>query len=498
MKKKKVITTLIALAGFTAVGLFASNLANADELGDIPVNETYFPDKTFRKFIENQPSYVVDVNSGEVTDRLPVDQNQDGILSQAERDNVQSIAVGVDENDLTGIKYLTGLKSFSLVTGTFLKTLDFSENVNLNRVVLSGKKLEKLVLPENGSLTEFLADYCPLLSDVQNLDKQTKLTLYSVTYVPYFGQNKLYNELMPDLKEFRMTENDGNSEIDVSQNTKLTNLALCSCDLPTLDLSNNNQLQTLNLDDTPVSSIKINPSENLENLYIPNTKLTNFNFGDFPNLSEVDCGKSPFKSVDLSKNTKLNKIYFPWCNLEEIKFADENPYLAYVQLNSNDLKEVNLSNMPNLQDIKLSNNQLATIDLSNNLKLTNFSCSSNELTNLDISSKVLDVCYVDNNHLRNVTLPEDGKTLTYFVANEQTVEAPYSQVNGRIRVNLMDIYGTNAPQNADIISDFRLNSTNGYYTYVGYDDILSDGFDVCHSVCGNSDYKIYEHVTLVD
>lgn len=83
----------------------------------------------------------------------------------------------------------------------------------------------------------------------------------------------------------------------------------------------------------------------------------------FENLSVLNCAKNKLTALDLTKNTKLTKV-----------FCKENT-----------IKSLDVSHCPNLEDLTCTSNELTTLDVSANKYLKTLECAVNQLTSLDVS-----------------------------------------------------------------------------------------------------------------
>lgn len=133
----------------------------------------------------------------------------------------------------------------------------------------------------------------------------------------------------------------------------------------------------------------------------------------FPNLLEFDCILQPVSSLDLSKNTKLQKLFTYGCGLTSLNISgckslthvevdgdasynqlnyltsldlSDNDKLVTLKCNGNTLTSLNLSGCSSLEKLYCNDNALATLDISDCTALQIVECQNNALTALDISS----------------------------------------------------------------------------------------------------------------
>ena len=119
-------------------------------------------------------------------------------------------------------------------------------------------------------------------------------------------------------------------------------------------------------------------------------------------LTTLDLSSNQLASIDLSQNTNLTELKLPNNQLASIDLSN-NTSLTNLDLYSNQLTNIDLSNNTSLTNLDLGSNQLASMDLSNNTNLIDLSLHDNLLTSIDINSNTL-LMTVDlsNNQLTSI------------------------------------------------------------------------------------------------
>jgi len=171
------------LVGLLAVAALAPAAAMAEGTEDVKIDETNFPDDTFRYYVKNN-----------------CDKNRDGYLSEEEIKAVTKIDVPKTlTKDLTGIEYFTELKTLDC-SSSYLTELDLSKNTALMDLDCS-----------NSFLTTLDVSGCTALTDLDcSSNDLTTLDL---------SENKAL--------ELLWVYGNDLTTLDVSQNTVLENLS-CS------------------------------------------------------------------------------------------------------------------------------------------------------------------------------------------------------------------------------------------------------------------------------
>lgn len=182
------------LVALLAVAALAPAAAMAEGTEDVKIDETNFPDDTFRDYVKNN-----------------CDKNRDGYLSEEEIKAVTKIDVPKTlTKDLTGIEYFTELKTLDC-SSSYLTELDLSKNTALMDLDCS-----------NSFLTTLDVSGCTALTDLDcSSNDLTTLDL---------SENKAL--------ELLWVYGNDLTTLDVSQNTVLENLS-CSGQSVRLEVERN-------------------------------------------------------------------------------------------------------------------------------------------------------------------------------------------------------------------------------------------------------------------
>lgn len=155
MRMKKIIGLVLALVMVLGIMPMGTIKAYAAE-GDVAINETNFPDATFREYIKTK-----------------FDTDKNGTLSQQERNGVTKITV-----DKKQIESLKGIEHFPKVwkigcKNNKLRELDVRQNKDLEMLYCDHNNLVRLDLSQNTALTDLNCSN----NQLENLDvkENTKL-----------------------------------------------------------------------------------------------------------------------------------------------------------------------------------------------------------------------------------------------------------------------------------------------------------------------------------
>ena len=220
MQKHRGIWLALLLA-LLAAAVLAPVAAMASEPQSVEINETNFPDATFRKYVKD------------------FDKDGNDVLSPQEIAEVTEINVyNKSISDLTGIKYFTELETLMCYSNR-LTSLDVSGCTELKGLICYNNQLAELDVSENAALVELNC----LNNDLTSLDVSDCTAL---TYLDC-SDNRLTSldvSKNTELGWLNCSENQLRS-LDVSKNTALGSLYCSGNRLTSLDVSQNTKLRVL-------------------------------------------------------------------------------------------------------------------------------------------------------------------------------------------------------------------------------------------------------------
>ena len=138
---------------------------------------------------------------------------------------------------------------------------------------------------------------------------------------------------------------------------------------------------------------KVTTIELPDDLYCPTMKGIEY----FPELVTLKCSNTHMRSLDVSKNLKLETLWCNWNNLEQLDVS-KNKALKDLRCGDNYLTTLNVSQNEALEWLSTNDmrSKLNSLDVSYNKALKHLECTKNGLTSLDVSSnEALErlVCY---------------------------------------------------------------------------------------------------------
>lgn len=153
--------------------------------------------------------------------------------------------------------------------------------------------------------------------------------------------------------------------LDFSSNPALTKLYANSSWIESVNLTQNADLDTLEIASNLISNLDLSHNSALEYVRIDNnTYLTSVNVNGVINLKSLYANADALTSLDLSSN----------------------PSLQFLDISFNQISSLDLSNNSGLQSLLAGSNQISELDLSNNHELIELSCYQNNLTSLNVKN----------------------------------------------------------------------------------------------------------------
>ncbi|WP_435415418.1 leucine-rich repeat domain-containing protein [Polaribacter aestuariivivens] len=106
---------------------------------------------------------------------------------------------------------------------------------------------------------------------------------------------------------------------------------------------------------------------------------------DFDSLTELNANGNTITTVDVAKNTILEKLYLNSNSLINIDIS-KNTALKELWINQNNIKNLDVSKNLSLEWLDCSNNSIEFLDLNSNTALQKFTLNNNDLRGLNIQN----------------------------------------------------------------------------------------------------------------
>jgi len=203
----------------------------------------------------------------------------------------------------------------------------------------------------------------------------------------------------PELTELSCSNNKLTA-LDLSANKKLQKIVAQTNALTTLDTRNLPELTDLYLwGNHDLKSIDVSKNTKLEFLSVSHCKLTSLNVSNNRKLVKLYVDDNQLTALDVRSNYMLKKL---GCYENQLTALDlsSNVALEYLGVNDNPITELNLHPLSNLQELSCYKMKLTKLDVSRCTELRRLYCNDNQIETLDLrSNKKLETLYCQNNRL---------------------------------------------------------------------------------------------------
>ena len=356
----------------TSLGAKGNTTLTCIEVDDIAYAETNYTNiDNGVRFITTDCAYIPIPDTNFETALAAYDDiANDGQVPIANIENLTALNVAESNiSSLSGIEYFIALKQLT-ANGNLLSTVDISKLLDLEELALFDNQITDIYLGSNLKLTEI---------DLYN---------NSLTY------------------------------LDVSINTALINVFVDNNELIKLDLSRNTALKKLDVSNNNLNYLNVKNDNN--------ANITGFNASGNTNLncilvSDVAYAQANFTNVDsgvVFNAVNCEYIPIPDANLEAALFTlGHDDVLGDSQVPTHLISTVTTLNLINkniadatgieafsaLEELNIYSNNLTSIDVSNNTQLKHLRCQNNSLESLDIANNVLlETLICDNNQFSSL------------------------------------------------------------------------------------------------
>ena len=152
---------------------------------------------------------------------------------------------------------------------------------------------------------------------------------------------------------------------------------------------------------------KVTTIELPDDSYCPTMKGIEY----FPELVTLKCPNANVRSLDVSKNLKLETLWCFWNSLKQLDVS-KNKALKDLRCGYNYLTTLNVSQNEALEHLSTNDmrSKLNSLDVSYNKALKHLECMKNGLTSLDVSSnEALELLVCDENPLTELDVSKNDK-----------------------------------------------------------------------------------------
>lgn len=175
------------------------------------------------------------------------------------------------------------------------------------------------------------------------------------------------------------------TSLDVSEAVGLTDLACSNNDLGALNLTNNKSLVNLQCSGNNIATLSLKNLLSLETLYCRSNSLSVLDLSKNTALKELDCSSNNLTTLNLNKNTELELVYCRSNYLTSL-YLNNCGKVTMLDCSKNALTTLNLNGCKSVETLNCSDNSIVTLDLTALKALETLNCSGNDLASLDVSA----------------------------------------------------------------------------------------------------------------
>jgi putative cell wall-binding protein/Leucine-rich repeat (LRR) protein len=248
---------------------------------------------------------------------------------------------------------------YNLIRKDSQEPILYSDVKDIIGIDINGRNISSLDGIEYFSALEYLYCYNNQLTSL-DVSRNSKLTDLSC------GSNRL-------------------TSLDLSKNPNLTKLGCGGNQLTVLDISDNTALTLIDCIENKIEKLDISNNTELTKLFCDKNRLKTLDLRKNPDLTNLNCSSNQLLTLDVSKNNKLDILLCDENSLTSLDLKG-NPYITMLHCDSNQLRTLDVSENIWLREISCRKNSLTTLDVSKNTELFSLNSSENRLTALDMSS----------------------------------------------------------------------------------------------------------------
>ena len=321
----------------------------------------------------------VDISQNTKLKRLTFKKNQLTALDVSQNLELEWLELWFNEISAIDVSLNIALKFLDIDTNN-LETIDLTSNVNLTELFLFNNKLTNIDLSKNIGL-EWLQ-----IGNRTGLPNDNAISTINLKGLTKLGNNQLNN--MPSLGCIEVDDVSSDLISSWSKDTTAYYSEDCSQPRETISIPDANFEQALidlGYDDVIDQKILKDVAEGITTLDVSNKEIADLTgIEGFINLTELTAINNNLITVDITKNTKLQRLTFKENQLTALDLS-QNIALEWLELWFNEIAAIDVSKNIALKFLDIDTNALLAIDLSSNVNLTELYLFNNRLTEIDLS-----------------------------------------------------------------------------------------------------------------
>ncbi|MFC0777402.1 T9SS type A sorting domain-containing protein [Flavobacterium sp. HJSW_4] len=358
---------------------------------------------------------------------LNVDTNSNFQIEFNEALNVSFLDISNQNiNSLQGLQYFTNLQYLNCSNNPIMNDIDFNVLKKLVYLEYSNIQSKEYLLIENlPELATIVADGLTNLKYLQitGNPKLGTLSINGAVNLTEIGatNNKLSVLNLQGLTALKKLYCGGNqlATLDVTSLINLEGLECGSNQMTSLKVNGLTKLYSLSCNYNKLLQLDLSGLNNLAYLQCYSNQLMSLNVSGSANLIELYCDGNAISSLNLNG---LEKLEYVNCSINQLQYLNINglPKLKAFRCINNKITALDLAQLPSLTKLECSYNQLKMLDVSDLGKLEELNCSNNGLNFLYIRN--------GSNEAKNLNFSENPNLL-YVCADESQLPQVQSLLN---------------------------------------------------------------------
>ena len=189
------------------------------------------------------------------------------------------------------------------------------------------------------------------------------------------------------VQSISLDNNNLKGDVYIKDLDELGSVSLNNNNLTTLDVDSCQNLSVLSCNNNKLTTLNIASNKNLRYLSCTNNHIKDLAVSNKPELSDLICANNEITILDLYASTKLSTLICYNNHLNVLNIGNV-PELETLWCMSNQIKELDVSKATHLTQLDCDSNQISNLNVSNCIALESLSCFQNSLTTLDVSKNV--------------------------------------------------------------------------------------------------------------
>ncbi|RSX55637.1 internalin-related protein [Bifidobacterium dolichotidis] len=167
------------------------------------------------------------------------------------------------------------------------------------------------------------------------------------------------------------------------------------------------------------NTLDASKNHKLESLVVSDNQIKDLIITNNPNLTTLAIESNLLTSLDVTKCPKLQSLLAGFNSIEEVDLS-HNPDLKRINLTSNKLSDIDVSNNTKLTDLQLIQNKLKTLDATHNPELLKLDVGWNSLSSINVTqNQNLQELILAQNELASIDVSKNTKLFTLCVSNNK-------------------------------------------------------------------------------